>query len=173
MIKQYLETGKVTKTQGIKGEVRVQPYCDDADEICDYETLYLNKGEVPLEVEYGRSAKNMAVLKFKGIDTIEQAQKIIGKMLYMNRDDVELPEDTWFIQDMIGLDVIDADSGVNYGKVEDILQNGPTDIYSFRTPDGEELMFPAIPQVIIQTDIDGGKIVIRPLEGLFEAQRKE
>ena len=170
MRKQFLEIGKITKTQGLKGEVRVQPFCDDAEELGDYETLYFDKGQTPVEVEYARPAKNVAVVKIKGIDTVEAAQKIVNKMLYMNRDDVELAEDTWFIQDIIGLDVVDADSGKVYGKVDDIIQNCPTDVYSVKTSDGKQLLFPAIPEVLLETDIDGGKIVIRPLDGLFDLE---
>ena len=169
MIKRFLEIGKITKTQGLKGEVRVQFFCDDADVIGDFETLYLNKGEMPVEVEYCRPLKNdVVVMKFEGVDIIEEAQKYIGKMLYMDREDVELPEDTWFIQDLIGLDVIDADSGRVYGKVDDVLQNGPTDVYSIKTPEGKTLMFPSIPEVLLETDVEGGKLVIRPLPNLFE-----
>ena len=107
-------------------------------------------------------------MKFEGVDVVEEAQKYIGKMLYMDREEVELPEDTWFIQDLIGLDVIDADNGRVYGKVDDVLQNGPTDVYSIRTPEGKQLMFPSIPEILLETDIDGGKMIIRPLPNLFE-----
>ena len=169
MRKRFLEIGKITKTQGLKGEVRVQFFCDDADVIGEFETLYLNKGEKPIYVEYCRPLKNdVVVMKFEDVDVVEEAQKYIGKMLYMDREEVELPEDTWFIQDLIGLDVIDADNGRVYGKVDDVLQNGPTDVYSIKTPEGKQLMFPSIPEILLETDIDGGKMIIRPLPNLFE-----
>ena len=86
----------------------------------------------------------------------------------MNRNDYELSDNTWFIADLIGLDVVDADSGKHYGNVVEILQNAPKDVYVIKTPDFKTLMFPSIPEVLIDTDITEGVIKIRPLEGLFE-----
>ncbi len=172
MRKQYLEMGKITKTQGLKGEVRMQYYCDSPDDLEEFNILYMGKEKTEVELEKSRYLKSdVAVIKIKGIDTPEAAQKLIGKILYMNRDDVELPEDVWFIQDIIGLEVVDNDNGTVYGKVDEIYQNGGADVYSIKTPDGAQLMFPAIPEVLIKTDIDEGKIYIRPLEGLFDIYR--
>ncbi len=172
MRKQYLEMGKITKTQGLKGEVRMQYYCDSPDELEEFNILYMGKEKTEVELEKSRYLKSdVAVIKIKGIDTPEEAQKLIGKILYINRDDVELPEDVWFIQDIIGLEVVDADTGAGYGKVDEIYQNGGADVYSLKAPDGTQLMFPAIPEVLIKTDIDEGKIYIRPLEGLFDIYR--
>lgn len=169
MKKQYLEIGKITKLQGLKGELRVQYYCDEPEMLADFETLYMGKEKAPINPARARYLKSdVCVVKFDGVDTPEEAEKFIGKMLYFNRDDAELPEDTWFIQDIIGLSVIDADSGKNYGVIDDIYQNGTADVYSIKTPEGKQLMFPAIPEVLLETDIDGGKLVIRPLEGLFD-----
>jgi len=169
MKKQFLEMGKITKTQGLKGEVRMQYYCDSPDVLEEFDTLYMGKEKAEIVIERSRYLKSdVVVIKIEGVDTSEAAQKLIGKVLYMNRDDVELPEDVWFIQDIIGLEVVDVDSGKLYGKVDEIYQNGGADVYSLKTPDGAQLMFPAIPEVLIKTDIDEGKIYIRPLEGLFE-----
>ena len=92
------------------------------------------------------------------------------KTLYMNRDDAELPEDTWFIADLIGLEVRDADSGRVYGKIDEVMQNGPTDVYSIKTPAGKQQLFPAIPEVLLEVNVDGGYMVIRPLPNLFELE---
>ena len=83
---------------------------------------------------------------------MEQAQKLIGQTLYIDREDAELPEDTWFIADLIGLPVYDFDSGRLYGRVKEILQNGPADVYLLSTAEGRELLFPAIPQVLKSVD---------------------
>lgn len=172
MRKQYLEMGKITKTQGLKGEVRMQYYCDSPDMLEEFDILYMGKEKAEVEIEKSRYLKSdVAVIKIKGIDTPEDAQKLIGKILYLNRDDVELPEDVWFIQDIIGLEVVDADDGTVYGKVDEIYQNGGADVYSIKTSDGKQLMFPAIPEVLINTDVDNGKIEIRPLDGLFDIYR--
>ena len=172
MRKQYLETGKIVATQGLKGEFRVQYYCDSAEVICSFDRLFLGKEKQEFEVTNARPHKTLAILKLKGIDTVEQAKTLVGKMLYMNRDDAELPEDVYFIQDLIGLTVKDADSGKIYGKIDDVYQNGAADVYSIKTEKGGQLMFPAIPEVLLKVDIDGGEMIIRPLDGLFEDEEE-
>ena len=170
-MKKYLEIGKITKLQGLKGEVRVQYYCDAPEMLCDFETLYSGKEKAPVFPERARYLKaDVAVLKLRDVDTPEDAEKLIGKTLYFDRGDIELPENTWFIQDVIGLEVYDADSGQLYGKVDDVYQNGSADVYSIKTPAGKQLMFPAIPEVLLDTDLEAGKITIRPLEGLFDPE---
>ena len=167
-MKRFLEIGKIVAVQGIRGEVRCQYYCDAPEVLCDFDTLYLDKGKTSLTVTRAYPHKNIVVMKFEGIDTIEKAQPYIGKILYLDRNDAELEEGLYFIQDIIGLEVIDADTGRVYGKITDVYQNGASDVYSMRQPDGSELMFPCIDEVVLETDIEGGKMLIRPLKGLFE-----
>ncbi len=174
MKKQFLEMGKITKLQGLRGEVRMQYYCDSPDVLEEFDTLYLDKEKKAVRLENVRYLKSdVAVIKLVGVDSPEEAQKYIGKTLYMNRDDAQLPDDVWFIQDIIGLSVEDADSGRVYGRIDEIYQNGGADVYSLRTPEGRQLMFPAIPEVLIKTDIDGGRLFIRPLPNLFEIYENE
>lgn len=168
MKKQFLEIGKIVATQGIRGEFRVQYYCDSAEVLCDFDTLYLDKGKTEVTVERAYPHKNIVVMKLEGIDKIEQAQPLIGKILYLNRDDAELEEGLYFIQDIIGLTVKDVDSGEVYGKISEVYQNGASDVYSIRKEDGRELLFPCIDEVVISTDIDAGEMLIRPLPGLFD-----
>ncbi|MCM1299029.1 MAG: ribosome maturation factor RimM [Firmicutes bacterium] len=168
MKKRYLEAARLTKTVGLKGEMRAQVLCDSADILADFD-LFLGEEHVPCTAVSAYPVKNdMCKIRLKGIDTVEQAQKLVGQLLYIDREDAELPEDTWFIADLIGLPVYDLDSGRAYGKVKEILQNGPVDVYLLNTAEGKELLFPAIPQVLKSVDIEGGKILITPLPGLFE-----
>lgn len=168
MKKQFLEIGKIVATQGIRGEFRVQYYCDSAEVLCDFDTLYLDKGKTEVTVHRAYPHKNIVVMKLEGIDKIEQAQPLVGKLLYLNRDDAELEEGLYFIQDIIGLTVKDADTGEVYGKISEVYQNGASDVYSIRKDDGRELLFPCIDEVVISTDIDAGEMLIRPLPGLFD-----
>lgn len=168
MKKQFLEIGKIVATQGIRGEVRAQYYCDSAEVLCDFDTLYFDRGSTELRVTRAYPHKNVVVMKLEGCDTIEQAQPLIGKVLYMDRDDAELEEGLYFVQDIIGLTVKDADSGEVYGRITDVYQNGASDVYSIRKENGRELMFPCIDEVVISTDIEGGEMLIRPLPGLFD-----
>ena len=168
-MKQYLETAKIVATHGIRGEVRCQYFCDSAEFLCEFDELYLDKkGEKPVEISRAYPHKNVVIMKIDGIDTVEDAQKLIGKTLYMDRDDVELPEDVYFIQDIIGLVVKDIDSGEVYGKISDVYQNGATDVYSIKKENGTELMFPYIDEVVKKIDIEAGEMLIKPLEGLFD-----
>ena len=109
----------------------------------------------------------MVIAKIEGIDTVEAAEKLRNKVLFMHRDDLELDEDTYFIQDLIGMEVKDADNDFEYGKITDVLQNGANDVYVIQGAEREYLV-PAIPDVVISTDIDGNIMLIRPLEGLFD-----
>lgn len=169
MKQQFLEAGRLTKLQGLKGELRMQYYCDSPERLDGLKTLYLDKGKTPVGLTASRFLKNgVAVVKLEGIDTPEDAQKLIGKTLYLNRNDLTLSEDEWFIADLIGLSVVDADNGRVYGRIDEIYQNGGADVYSLRTPEGKQYLFPAIPEVLLETDPDGGRIVIRPLPNLFE-----
>lgn len=165
MKKKQLEIGEIVTVFGLKGEVKVMPWCDYPEMLCEFNSFYLDGKEIA--VENSRIQKNMGIIRFEGIDTVELAQSLRGKILFVNREDLQLPENSYFIQDLIGLEVSDADSGKIYGKIKDVLQTGANDVYVIS--DGEkEILVPAIPDVVIETDIDNEKMIIRPLKGLFE-----
>lgn len=173
MKKQYLEMAKITKPVGLKGELRAQLFCDEPELLTEFE-LFLGKEHTPCEVVSVRTLKNdMVAIKLKGCDSLEKAQLFANKLIYLNRDDAELPEDTFFIADIIGCSVFDADSGRLYGKVDEVLQNGATDVYSIKTETGKQLLFPAIPEVLLEIDINAEKILIRPLKNLFELEGED
>ncbi len=167
-MKKYLEIGKIVSVQGLKGEIRVEPWCDSPDFLCEFDTLYFDKGKTPLEVERSRQQKNIVIMKIKGTDTVEQAQTLRNKILYMDRDDVELEEGAYFVQDLIGLTVIDNDSGRDYGKICEVSFTGANDVYHIKDKDGVVRLIPAIPDVVISTDIGEGVMKIHVLEGLFD-----
>lgn len=169
-MKKYLEIAKIVATQGVRGEVRCQYYCDAPEVLCEFDLLYLDKGKTAVHIVRAFPHKNIVVMKLEGVNSIEDAQKYIGKVLYLDRDDAELPEETYFIQDIIGLEVKDADTGEVYGKVSEIYQNGAADVYSIKRSDGTELMFPCVDEVVKKIDVEGGEILITPLDGLFESE---
>jgi len=168
MYKQYLECGKIVSTHGIRGELRVQPWCDSPDFLLDFEVLYLDKGNKPLAVEQARAQKNMLLLKLEGINNLDDAAALRGKVLYIDRDDAPLDQGEHFIQDLLGLDVIDADTGMVYGKLSDVLFTGANDVYELTGENGEKKLFPAIRDVVLETDVQAGVMRIRPLKGLFD-----
>jgi 16S rRNA processing protein RimM len=167
-MEKYIEILEITKPHGLKGEMRAKYYCDSPDEIAEFGALYLGAGKKPVKLVSHRLQKNMIVIELEGVSTVEEAQKLSGELIYIDREDIELDEDVWFIRDLIGFDVFDADTGVHYGAVEEILQNAPTDVYSIRNTEGKQLLFPSIPEVLIDIDLSERKIFIRPLEGLFD-----
>lgn len=167
MKKEYLEAGKIVNTHGIRGEVKIMPYCDSPELLCDFDRLFMGKLLKEIYIERSRVQKNMIICKIEGVDTPEEAEKLRNKMLYMHRDDLELDEDTYFIQDLIGMTVKDADTGEVYGIIDDVFQTGANDVYSIKNGDKSYLV-PAIADVVITTDIDSGIMTIRPLEGLFD-----
>ncbi len=168
MKKRFLEIGKIVSTHGVRGEVKVLPWCDSAEFLTEFEELYFDEGKTPVSIENARVHKGMAILKLEGVGDLDKANTYRGKVLYMDREDVELEPGTYFIQDLIGLAVVDADTGEEYGTLCDVTQTGANDVYHVRTSQGKEYLIPAIEQVIEKTDIAGGKLLIHPLEGLFE-----
>ncbi len=169
-MKQYLEIGKIVASQGIKGEVRVQPWCDSPDFLTGFRVLYFDGGKRAVKVEKARVQKNIAVLKLEGVDSMDGANLLREKILWCNRDDADLGESTYFIQDLIGLKVVDADDGtVCYGTLTDVSATGANDVYHIEK-DGNTYLLPAIRQVVIETDVKAGVMRIRPLKGIFDEE---
>ena len=134
MIKDYLEIGKITSTHGIKGEMRVQPWCDSPEFMKKFRVLYLDKkGEKPLKVRV-RPNGNMALVKADGIETVEEANKYRNRILYMKRSDIELPDGFYFLQELFDCKVIDADDENKvYGILSDVSQTGANDVWHIKT----------------------------------------
>ncbi|MDE5569667.1 MAG: ribosome maturation factor RimM [Ruminococcus sp.] len=166
MKKEYLEAGKIVTTHGIKGEVKIMPYTDTPELLCEFDRLFTGKNHDEIYIEKSRVSKNMVIAKIKGIDTPENAEKLRNKILFMHRDDLELDEDTYFIQDLIGMEVRDAETNFIYGKIADVMQTGANDVYVIQSE--REYLVPAIPDVVISTDINNNIMLIKPLEGLFD-----
>lgn len=168
MKKEFLECGKIVTTHGIAGEIKLNPWCDSPEELLDIETFYLDEGKTPVKATRVRAHKNMAIIKLEGYDGIEASQALRGKVLYARRSDFPLEEGQYFISDIIGLTVVDADDNHEYGKVCEVSSTGANDVYHIAFLDGSIKLIPVIKQVIISTDIDAGVLKIRPLAGLFD-----
>lgn len=166
-MEQYLEIGKIVGTHGLKGELRVDPWCDSPQFLCQFKTLYLTRGNTKLEVK-SRPHKNIAIVKVKGIDTIEDADKLRNKILYMNRDDTKLAEGEYFIQDLIGMEVKDVDNGTVYGTLTDVFKTGANDVYQVTDDNKKDYLIPVIDEVVINISLDENKVYIRPLKGIFD-----
>lgn len=167
MIKDYLELGQIVSTHGIKGEVRFDPWCDSPDFVKKFKTLYFDsKGEKSVKVISARPHGNIAILMLQGVTTVDEARALRGTVLYMKRSDAHLPKGTWFIQELIGCSVVDADSGRVYGEITDVIGTGANDVYSIKTDSGE-VLFPAVKEFVVSTDVTEGIVKIRPIKGIF------
>ena len=169
MRKKFLEVGKIVSTHGLKGDVKVDPWCDDGEFLCEFEELYLDSaGKEKIKVLSAKVHKNIVLMRLDGIDSIEKAELLRGKILFMDRDDVELPEGEHFIQDILGLGVFDVDTNRCYGKVTDVLKTGANDVYQVTSDDGKDYLIPVIDEVICEVDVDNNFMKIRPLKGIFD-----
>ena len=166
-MKKYIETGKIVATFGVRGELKVEPWSDTPEVLLSFDVLYLQDGTC-LRVKSARVHKRQVLFHFETYDTVEQAQSLLRQIVYFDRDDIELPDGSYFVQDLIGLAVVDADTGVCYGHITEVRQTGANDVYFVKNDEGREILIPAIPQVVIETDPVGGVMQIRPLEGLFD-----
>lgn len=168
MFKQYLEVGQIVGTHGVRGEVRVNPWCDSPDFLKKFKTLYYDSnGEKSVKIKSSRVHGNVVLMQLEDISTVEQASALKNKILFMNRKDAKIPDNTYFIQDLMDCKVIDADSGVDYGILTDVSETGANDVWHI-TKDNKEYLIPAIPSVVIDTDVMTGIIKIRPLRGIFD-----
>lgn len=167
-MKLYLEIGKVNNTHGIKGEVKLAMWCDDISYIKQLKYIYLDdKGRDRLTLLSARQQKNIAILKFDGINSIEQAENLKNKVLYCNRDDAEIDEDSYYLADIIGCIVKDIDTDCEYGKIVDVMNYGAGDIYDVKNGSAHHLI-PAIDEVVKNVDTANGIVLIKNMKGLFE-----
>ena len=168
MIKQYLETGKIVGTHGIKGMVRVQPWSDSGEFLKNFKYFYLDSaGNSALKAVKIQPHGGVVLIAFKGIETVEQAEKFRGSRLYINRDDISLPLGRYFIDDLIGCSVFDADSGKKYGEISEVSQTGANDVWHI-SDSGKEYLLPAIDDVIVSVAPKEERVVIRPMKGIFD-----
>ena len=165
MPEQYLEIGKITNTHGVMGEVRVQPWADSPDFLCKFKTLYVDKTHWPIKVERARVHKNMVILKLEGVTDVPSALSMRNAILYIDRKDAALPEGSFFLADLMGLEVRDAQSGKVLGKIADIMNLPANNVYVVRGGE-REILVPAVPQFIAETNVEGGYLRVNMMEGL-------
>lgn len=170
MLKPFLEIGQIVSTHGIHGELRVQPWCDDAEFFKQFRTLYFDKnGEKSVKALSCRPNGTIVLLRLEGIDTVEAASVLRGRVLYIDRNDAKIAPGSYFVQDLIECKVIDADDESRlYGVISEVSKTGANDVWHIKAPDGREYLIPAIPPVVIDTDVVCGIIKIRPLKGIFD-----
>lgn len=173
-MEQRFQVGVITSTHGVRGEVKVFPTTDDAARFKKLKQVILDTGkeDIELEITGVKFFKNMVILKFKGIDDMDTANKYRQKSLYVTRENaVKLRKNEYFIADLIGLRVT-SDEGEDLGVIEDVLQTGANDVYIVKSESGEEILFPAIKECIKEVDIEEGTMLVHVLPGLRELNEK-
>ncbi len=168
-MEQMLQVGVITATHGIRGEVKVYPTTDDATRFDDLKRVILDAGkqQIPLEIQSVKYFKQFVILKFKGIDNINDIERYKRCPLLISREDaVDLEEDEYFIADIMGMEVYTEDGSL-FGTLKDVMETGANDVYVIDSKDHGEVLIPAIKECILNVDEEAGKITIHLMEGLL------
>lgn len=166
----FFQVGVITSTHGLRGEVKVYPTTDNPQRFKRLKQVILDTGKekLELEIEGVKFFKQMVILKFKGIDNINDVEKYRQKKLLVTRENaVRLGRDEYFIADLMGLQVLDEE-GKEIGKLRDVMQTGANDVYIIDMTDGRELLLPAIKQCVLEINVEEGWIRVHILEGLLD-----
>ncbi len=169
MKQEYFEIGQIVNTFGIKGFVKVKPFTDDLERFEELKSVFVEKNKelVEMQIEEVKYHKNLVLIKFKGIEDLNMAEKLKGCYIKIHRKDTrKLPEGTYFIADLIGAKVYDEDGNL-LGKVDDIYNNKVHDIYVIKDDLGKQILLPSTKEVIKDIDIDNDKIVVHLINGLI------
>lgn len=168
-MQKYFEVGQIVNTFGVMGLVKVKAFTDDLERFETLKKVYVCKKEKleEVEIEEVKYHKGMVLLKLKGINNMNEAESLKGLYLKIDRKDAKkLPEGTYFIADLIGLDVY-SDENVHLGKLDDIFNAGANDVYVVKDESGKQLLLPGIPDVIKNIDLENEKIIVHLLKGLI------
>ena len=168
MKKKYLECGKICSAHGVRGVLKVEPWCDSPQVLTKLKKIYFENGGSyeEREVLSASSSAGMVLMTVSGIDSRESAQALKNTVIYADREDIPVPDGRVLIADMIGLDVIDADSGRVYGTLTDVTDGVRHQIYTIKTPKGE-VLFPAVKEFLREIDTERG-VFIHVIEGFFD-----
>lgn len=168
-MEEYLKVGTITTTHGVRGEVKVYPTTDDARRFEELKEVFLDTGREKrvLKISGVRYFKNLVILKFKGIDNINDIEKYKGCDLLVDREHAQpLEENEYYIADLIGMQVYTED-GQEFGTIEDVLQTGANDVYCIRSREHGEVLLPAIRDCVLHVDTVEQKMTIHLLDGLI------
>lgn len=160
--KEFLECGQIVNTHGIKGEVKIDSWCDTPDVLADIKTLYIDGA--PVRVRSARVHKNCVIAFLDGVDDVNAAVLLKGKVVHASRKDITLPEGQVFMADLIGLKVLDADNGEELGTLCDILTPSVQKVYVVRGK--REILIPAVDEFLKEINVDEGYIKVRLIEGM-------
>ncbi len=165
-----LKVGVITTTHGVRGEVKVFPTTDDAERFLDISYVLLDTGKemLRLEIQGVKFFKNLAILKFKGIDNINDIEKYKGRDLWIPREEAqELGEDEYYIGDLIGMEVR-LEDGTHFGVIKDVMETGANDVYVVTREGEQEVLLPAIHECVLDVDLNENVMTVHLMKGLLE-----
>lgn len=169
MPQRYLEAGQVVATQGLDGWLRIQPWCDSPEFLLPLPGLYFApEGKLFRRFTGKRAQKSLLIAGFEGVENVRAAAALVRTVLYFDRESVTLPDGCYFEQDLLGLEAVDDETGLSYGKITEVGHAPSNDYYTVATPGGREVLIPAIRPVIKSVDLASGRMRITPLKGLFD-----
>ena len=169
-MEEFFKVGIITSTHGVRGEVKVYPTTDEPRRFKRLKEVILNNGkeQITLEIESVKFFKQFVILKFKGIDNINDVEKYRKSELFVARENaVRLRRDEYFIADLMGL-TIQNEEGENIGVLREVMETGANDVYIIDLNDGRELLLPAIKQCVLEVDVEAGFMKIHIMEGLLD-----
>ena len=168
-MEQFLQVGVISSTHGIRGEVKVFPTTDDPERFKTLKHVLLDTGreKKPLEIQGVKFFKQFVILKFKGIDNINDIEMYKKRELWIPREEAqELEEDEYYIADLIGMDVV-LEDGSKFGTLKDVMETGANDVYVVEDAKGEEILLPAIRECILDVDVEKNVMTIHLMKGLI------
>ena len=165
---QYLECGKIVNTHGVRGGLKLESWCDTPQDLASLKKVFLKEGaEYKMhKVKKSSVFKQFVLFELEGINNIDVAMTLKGRVVFADREDISIDEDAFFIADIIGLDVIDLESGEKIGTLSDVLNLGASDLYEINTKNGKKLI-PAVPEFIKEIDLEKG-IFVSLIEGMLD-----
>ncbi|MBE6611707.1 MAG: 16S rRNA processing protein RimM [Ruminococcaceae bacterium] len=165
---QYLECGRIINTHGVRGACKIESWCDTPEVLCDLPRMFYKKKDEFIELTVTKASvhKGCGLVYFYGIDSIEAAQLLKNRVVYADRDDIELSDDRVFVADIIGLPVFDERTGMKLGELCDLIENPASDLFCVKTEDGREVLVPAVEEFIGHIDDDG--VYLCPIPGMFD-----
>lgn len=163
MKKQFLEAGKIVNTHGVMGEVKIVPWCDSPEFLCQFDTFYIDGA--PVRVISARPHKTCVLARLEGVNDVNAAMVLKGKMLEIDRTGVELPDGRHFIADLIGLEVRDAESGAVLGKIVEVLTPPAHEVYVVKGG-AHSYMIPAVDAFLKETNLEEGYVRVQLIEGM-------
>lgn len=168
-MKNYLPACKIVTTHGVRGEMKALPLCDGAAFLARFKRLYAKEdGTGETAVRGVRAQGNMILLRLAGIEDMDAARAQVGRTYYFAKADARLPEGRWFIDDLLGCTVLDADTGAVYGTLTEVDRPAAQDIYTVTDPQGGEHRLPAVPEFVRKVDVAAREITVTPIPGMFD-----